>query len=75
MDPKASIEAILEKGPHAFTLARWALLEKIDSPLAVKGGKGSILETLFVMYAPSETLRRIGYRCEEIGIAAMEWAD
>lgn len=73
MDPKASIEAILENGPHAFTLARWALLEKIDSPLAVQGGKGSILDTLFVMYAPSDVLKKL--RDIDFKEAAMEWAD
>lgn len=73
MDPKASIDAILENGPQAFTLARWALLERIDSPLAVKDGKGGILDTLFVMYAPTSILKCLNE--ENFAQAAFEWAD
>ena len=59
MDPKASIDAILETSPHAFTIARWACLQRIHSPLIDKSTTDKdIVPTLYVMYASTDELKK-----------------
>lgn len=81
MNPEKAVDAILEGDRAAglltvrpLTIARYALLEKIKSPILT--GEGDMLgvaESIYVMCAPVDRLA--GKSPETIKADALEWAD
>lgn len=82
MNPEKAVDAILEGEVQTetdvvfpLTIARYAYLEKIGSPLLT--GKPDIdgtLATAFVMTCPRDQLKKLRKK-EDVLEAALEWAD
>lgn len=84
-DPQKAIDAVIDSEHeisgitiYPITLARYALLELVKSPLLTGETitAASILTTLFVMASDRKNLR--GYsskNVEELEAAALDWAD
>ena len=80
-NPTLAIDAILAEGEEGFvkrmTLARIALLEKINSPI-LEGklpDRMQLMELLYVMTQPAETLKKLRGDAEQIKEQAFEWGD
>lgn len=84
MNPEKAVDAILEGGEkrttagivvRPLTLARYAYLEKVKSPLLTgEPDVDATLMTAYVMTCPTEKLKTMTTR-EEIWENAVEWAD
>lgn len=82
MNPEKALDAMLEDETAVnedtvfpLTVARYAYLEKIDSPLLTgKPDVDATMATAFVMTCPRQALKRLHTR-EEIFEAAVDWAD
>lgn len=73
MDPKAAIDAVLQTGPKAFTIARWACLQRINSKLVdPEKGDEDLVPTVYVMFADVDDLRA---NLDDLRSAAYKWAD
>lgn len=81
-NPQRALDVILEDETAVnedtvfpLTVARYAYLEKIDSPLLTgKPDVDATMATAFVMTCPRQALKRLHTR-EEIFEAAVDWAD
>lgn len=80
-NPQRALDAILsgpaKAGPYTvypMTMARYALLEKTDSPLLTgKDDTVKLLVSMFVMTQPVEKLMELGI--DRIETEGMKWAD
>lgn len=80
-NPDTAIDAILAEGETGFvkrlTLARMALLEKIDCPL-LQGklpNRTELTWLLYVMTAPRDELKMLQGDEQKVKDAAFDWAD
>lgn len=86
-NPKAALEAMLENGAsadglksHPLTLARYALLELVGSPIlnptvGVKFKAIDLVPTLYIMAAEASELKQFGADAQRLVGSAIEWAD
>lgn len=86
-NPKAAIDALLESTVQAgalkvypLTVARYALLELIESPLVVLDGQGltviDVIPTIYVMTADASKLSKYNSRnLDKLKEDAFEWAE
>lgn len=86
-NPKAAIDALLESTVEAgklkvypLTVARYALLELIDSPLVIGGFKTldvvDVIPTVYVMTSQAKTLSKYNSKTiDKLKADAFEWAE
>lgn len=88
-NPKAAIDALLESTVkagslevHPLTVARYALLELVQSPVVVGKGDGEdlsvvdVIPTVYIMTADAATLSRYGSKAiDRLKADAFEWAE
>lgn len=84
-NPKLAVQALLESDDkpheavlHPITVARYALLEAVDSPLLVGYAKNTLelIPTLYILAMPTSKLK--GYNISninELKDKAIDWAD
>lgn len=71
-EPKNALDAILETGDaHAFTLARWAMIQKFASGKEQENP----IRMLFIMYAPTEAIVEASESEERFNELSFSFAD